>query len=125
MTDKVKVTLNPVEQAAKPVNNEATITDERGRVLSMREPDVLAPYRLVQIIGADAAENRVYMNMVFPLLYLKSIDGEAVIQPNSRRELEALIQQLDHAGVKALRAGVEKNFGSDSNGDDEVAAVKK
>lgn len=100
------------------------VTDSKGRKLTIAEPDILAPYRLVKIIGAEAAENRVYMGMIFPLMYLTAIDGEKVFPFNTEREIEALIKQLGHHGVKALRQGVEEHFSVKSD-EDQAAAVKK
>jgi len=126
----MQVTINeqaPGQQsgAIAPKTETITVTDPKGRVLTLKEPDVLAPFRLVKIVGAEAAENRVYMNMVFPVLYLAAINGEAVFQPSSGRELDALIQRLGHDGIKSLRAGVEENFGTSERDEEEDAAALK
>src|SRR5258708_25334979 len=118
MTEKVTVTETKVA-TAKPA---PTVTDAKGRVLTLAEPDVLAPYRLVRIVGAEAAENRVYMNMVFPLLYLKKIDDEDLPPPNTVREMEALIQRLGHDGARKPRPRAEQHF---SNGDAEAGHPPK
>src|SRR5258708_14877125 len=120
MTEKVTVTETKVA-TAKPA---PTVTDAKGRVLTLGEHDVLAPYRLVRIVGAEAAENRVYMNMIFPLLYLKKIDDEDLIPFQTIREVEALIQRLGHDGVRKLRAGVEKHFSSGDEKEDNLAIKK-
>lgn len=100
-----------------------TVTASDGMVLTLREPDVLAPYRLVRLVGGEAAENRMYMAMVFPFLYLAAINGEEVYPPNSGRELEALIQRVGRAGAEALRSGVDQFTSTDEEAD--AAAVKK
>jgi hypothetical protein len=120
MTEKVTISKTEVG-AAKPA---PTVTDAKGRVLTLVEPDVLAPYRLVRIVGAEAAENRVYTNMIFPLLYLKKIDDEDMIPFQTIREVEALIQRLGHDGVRKLRAGVEQHFSGGDEKEDN-AAIKK
>jgi len=132
MPSNVKVTLNEKPPAVEDQANQAVesnggpviIPDSKGRRLKLEEPDILAPYRLVEIVGAESAENRVYMSMVFPLLYIAEIDGEPIFAPNSKRELEALIKRLGHEGIKALREGVEKNFGVKGE-EARNAAVKK
>lgn len=128
MTKPVKVTLNEVAPAAEvPATDvsDLTIIDATGRKLTIKEPDILAPYRLVEMLG-NSAENRVYMQMVFPFIYLVAIDGDENILLNNKRELEALIQRLGHEGVKALRDGVEKAFGAKPKDEPEQhAAIKK
>ena len=120
---KVKVhETAEVNQAAPMGQQVVTVTDARGRVFSLKEPDVLAPYRIVQVVGGESAENRVYMNMIMPLLYLSTIDGDAVFTPASKREVDALIQRLGHDGVRVLRAGVETHF---NEGNEEAEATIK
>jgi len=121
-----KVTLNQAPPDSEAVASaEDIVVDAKGRKLKIKEPDVLAPYRLVELLG-KSAENRVYMQMVFPFIYLVSIDGDTNIPLNSKGELEALIQRLGHEGVKALREGVEKAFGTKPEGEQgQNAAIKK
>ena len=107
-----KVTLNetPREEAIAKAQSEFDISGSRGRTIKLKKPGVLAQYRLIEILGASA-KNEVYMAMVLPLIYVTSIDGEVVHQPISKREVEALIQQLDEDGVEAVMVGVQANFG--------------
>jgi hypothetical protein len=85
------------------------VTDARGRVLTLRKPNVLAQYQLVRMLGADASSNQTYLAMVMPLLYLQSIDGE-VVNFSNQRELDAAIQKLDEDGLEALAKGIQQNF---------------
>jgi hypothetical protein len=50
------------------------------------------------------------MGMVLPMIFVVSIDDEPVYQPATKREVEALIQQLDEDGIAAVLAGVQANF---------------
>jgi len=128
MTKPVRVTLNDAAPAAESPTiaaSDLAIVDAKGRKLMLKEPDILAPYRLVEMLG-NSAENRVYMQMVFPFIYLVAIDDDTNIQLSTKRELEALIQRLGHEGVKALREGVEKAFGAKPEADPEQhSAIKK
>lgn len=121
-----KLTMNTTEEVDVATEPSArVVVDAKGRKLTLKEPDILAPYRLVEMLG-NAAENRVYMQMVFPFIYLAAIDDDVEIPLNSKRELEALIKRLGHDGVAALREGVEKEFGAkpeEKRGQD--AAIKK
>jgi hypothetical protein len=101
---------------------EVTITDARGRTIKLKKPGVLAQFRLVEALG-ETAKNQVYTAMVLPLIYVSEIDGDAVFQPTSKREIEALIQRLEDDGIEAISAAVMENFGK-SNSDADKAALK-
>lgn len=94
----------------------SSITDARGRTLTLKKPNALAQYRLVDALG-PSAENRVYLAMCMPFLYLSAIDGEAVLMPTSKMQIEALVQRLDTDGLDALNAGIEKYFGATTEED--------
>jgi hypothetical protein len=123
MADKVKVSLNPSEQVIERANAEVTVTDARGRVIKLKKPGVLAQFRLIEALG-DAAKNEVYTGMVLPLIFVTAIDDDPVYQPSSKREVEALIQQLDEDGIAAVLAGVQEHFGK-ADPEADKAALKK
>ena len=104
MSKPLKVTLNetPAEQIIAKANEAKTINDSRGRSIQLKNPGILAQYRLVKMIGAESAKNEVYVNMLVPLLWVTEIDGEAVGTPLSEREIEALIQRLGEEGISAI-----------------------
>ncbi len=106
---------------SQPANENPTVTDSRGRVLRLKRPNALAQYRLVDALG-PSAENRVYLSMCIPLIYVSEIDGEPVSQPSTKLQVEALIQRLDDPGLLALNAGVAQHFSSDEQ---EVTRAKK
>lgn len=96
---------------------EVTVTDARGRVITLKKPGVLAQFRLVEALG-DSAKNDVYMGMVAPLIFVSAIDGDPVYQPSKKSEVEALIQQLDEDGLAAVMSKAMEAFGnSDPEGD--------
>lgn len=104
MSKPLKVTINetPAEQIIAKANETKIINDSRGRSIKIKNPGILAQYRLVKIIGAESAKNEVYVNMLVPLLWVTEIDGEAVGTPLSEREIEALIQRLGEEGISAI-----------------------
>lgn len=120
-----KVTLRetPSEQLIKQASD-ITVKDASGRVFTLKEPDVFAPFALVKVVGAESAENHVYMGMILPLLYLSDIDGDPVFLPKSEREIEATIRRLGNEGVRTLRKAVEAHFGAASE-EVEKAEIKK
>ncbi len=108
-----KVTVKestPSAQLIAKAMQEVTVTDSTGRAIKLRKPGVLAQYRLVEVLG-QAAENRVYLSMCIPLIYVSEIDGIAVSQPSTKLQVEALIQRLDEHGIDAVSEGVQENFG--------------
>ena len=119
------VTLNetPTHQVIAKAVAEATVTDSRGRVIKLKKPGILAQFRIVEVTG-DSASNRVYMNMVLPLIYVTELAGEPVTQPANKLQLEALIQRLDEYGVDAVMTGVREHFGQQDPEKDK-AEVKK
>lgn len=106
LTDGETPSAKLVAAAAKSVD----VTDALGRTIVLRKPDVLAQFRMVEALG-DSARNQVYMGMVLPLLFVASIDGEAVATPDTKAEVEALIKRLDEAGIQAVMEGVQAHFG--------------
>jgi hypothetical protein len=110
VADSVKVTLNPTAEIIAKANAEIIVTDPSGRVIKLKKPGVLAQFRLVEALG-DTAQNAVYMGMVMPLIFVAEIDGDAVMPPNTKREVEALIQRLDTDGVNFVAQAVQDNFG--------------
>jgi len=67
-------------------------------------------------MGAEAAANETYRMMCLPLLYVAAIDGDPVLQPTTKMELEALIQRLDEAGMVAVQQGIDQVATAGSNG---------
>jgi hypothetical protein len=115
---------SPSQQAVANANKTVTITDERGRKIVLKRPGVLAQYRLIEVLGAEAAANTTYVNMVLPLIFVAKIEGEDVLQPVRKAEIDALIKQLDDDGVAAVMEGVQRHFAA-PNPDGDRDAVKK
>ena len=98
---------------------ETTVIDARGRVIKLKKPNVLAQYRLVEVLG-ESARNGVYTAMVLPLIYVVAIDDDEVMSSTSKLQIDALIQRLDDDGVNAVMSGVQEYFGnSDSQAEKE------
>ncbi|MDE2468742.1 MAG: hypothetical protein KGL35_08365 [Bradyrhizobium sp.] len=107
----VKVNLAPSEELIAKAVAEQVVEDSTGRIITLRKPGVLAQYRLVEMMGS-AAQNQVYMGMVLPLLYVSAINDDKLPALSSKREVEALIQRLDEAGIEAVMKGVQEHFGA-------------
>jgi len=113
----------PSQQVTAKANETHEVRDSRGRRIVLKRPGVLAQYRLVEVLGATA-ENKVYMSMTMPLLFVVSIDGEPVHPPATKREIEALVQLLDDDGLAAVIVGVEKHYADKENGASEKDRIK-
>lgn len=107
-----KVTLRetPSEQIVREAKKETVVTDARGRRIRLARPSVLAQYRIIQVLGGEAASNGTYVQMVLPLLFVAAIDDDPVFFPAKPVEIDALIQRLDEDGIAAVMKGVSENF---------------
>lgn len=118
----VEVSAQPSEQAVKMRVSEATVTDPAGRIIKLKRPGVLAQYRLIEMLG-DSASNQAYLSLVAPLAYVVRIDDAPVLIA-TKKQLEALIQQLDEDGIAAVMAGVKEHFGATDPAADREALKK-
>ena len=103
-----------IKEASESITEDTSVIDSTGRVLQLKKPNALAQFRLADALGASA-ENRVVLGMSIPLTYLSAIDGETIMQPKTKLQIEALIQRLDDAGLHALNEGAEKFFSITGN----------
>ncbi len=115
----MEVTITPSNTAATAARFETTVTDSAGRSIGIKEPDFLAQFRLIEILGRSA-ENQQYVNMVRPVLYVCSIDGVSVAPPHSKSEVEALITRLGPSGYNALAAALLARVSDDENATNEL-----
>lgn len=103
---------------------EYEVKDSKGRKLTLRKPEILAQYRIIDVLG-ERSKNDVYVGMVMPWLWVKAIDGEAVIQPTSHRELEALIQRGGEEGLEAITNFLKEKFGDEKTPAEVAETLKK
>lgn len=79
-----------------------TITDSKGRKLTLKEPDFILESRITKECG-DASTNVGYMyGYVFPAIWCTKIDGDNVPFPTTFREVEGLIGRLGREGNAAI-----------------------
>lgn len=126
----LKVTLHesaaavPTQQVTRDANFQVVVDVDDGRKITLRRPGVLAQFKMIEMLGAEASLNSVFVNMVFPITYVIAIDGEPVSRITTRPQLDALIQQLDELGVKAVVEGVQFHFGGAADPEATKATVK-
>ncbi len=114
----------PTQHALAKSQEAVTVADAKGRRITLKRPGVLAQFRLIEALGPETAKNETYVNMVIPVIFVAEIDGDPVVLPASKREVEALIQRLDESGLSAVMVGVRDHFGS-SDPEADKAAIKK
>lgn len=119
MNDAVRMDLTPVEQLLSTAKRTVEITDGLGRKIVLRKSGPLAQFKLVEALG-DTASNGTYLSMCNPLLYISTIDGDA-ISMRTKREIETLVDRLGDEGCEAVMNGVLENFGRRHADEDEKA----
>lgn len=95
MSIKPKVTM--IETPTQKLINKESVClefkDSLGRMIKIKEPDVLDEYDLSRALGKDA-ENMACLAISVPLLYIDSIDGEPLGTPQTYREVRALLKRV-------------------------------
>ncbi|MCB8874767.1 hypothetical protein [Acidisoma silvae] len=89
--------------------------DVTGRVLTVRQPQVLDQLRLFKSVGPVLAQNQPYLGMAMVACAVTAIDGVPVPTPANEYQIESLIQRLGDAGLRAAGAVLDP-----SPSDDEV-----
>jgi hypothetical protein len=122
-----KVTIKPPREAKTPteeVLQAATqpfsVTDSIGRVIILKKPGILAQFDLIEALG-ELAKNDVYRMMCIPAIYVQSIDGNPAPPPTNKAQMRALISRLGEEGFNAIRAGIDKHYPKQDDGEDEEA----
>jgi hypothetical protein len=78
------------------------ITDSLGRVLQLKDPDILTESRLIRAMG-DASSNMAYMmGYVLPAAMVVAMNGEELPFPMTEREVDASIKRLGREGLAAV-----------------------
>ena len=95
------------------------VTDTRGRIFTIRKPEFLSQFRLVEILG-DTSRNETYMRMITPFQYISAIDGDPIFQPNTKRELDALIKRVGEEGFVAVAQCMAEHFAQSESHEEAV-----
>jgi hypothetical protein len=119
----VTVKINKTEAKEQPTPKaDPVVVDDKGRRLSIREPDILQESRLVRLMG-DSSMNAAYMHgYVMPAVMVSAIDGVLMPFPSTVLEVEAAIQVLGRGGMEAVMAHV---IASAKAGGGDAEQVKK
>ncbi len=99
---KVRVNTEATATAAITKATEAATISAGSLRVTLKKPNILSQYRIVEVVGGESAKNETYMNMILPLLWIIAIDDVPTPAPSTKRELEALITRLGDEGVPAV-----------------------
>jgi len=87
-----------------------TITDAKGRKLSLRKLNVLDQVKLLRAIGPDQARNQPYVEIVTMAASVADIDGVPLMLPTNERQIDAAIGRIGDEGVAALMVHIQREF---------------
>ncbi|HKY01227.1 MAG TPA: hypothetical protein VJM53_01615 [Burkholderiales bacterium] len=93
----------------KGVAQQVTVIDRRARRITLQKPGARALCRLLEVLG-ESGQNQMYFAIVAPLMFVRSIDDENVELPDSKADLEALLDRLEEDGIRAVMHGLKEHF---------------
>lgn len=118
MSDKVALTLKegagvetPSQAIIAAASNTATVTDARGRVLTVKKISPLDRMRLFKVAGPELSANAQWMGMAALASSVVSVDGDLVVKVGRISEIEALVSLLDDDGLEAVGKAYVEMFG--------------
>jgi hypothetical protein len=103
-------TQTPSEYVVAAGNQTVVVTDVRGRKITVKKMNALGRMRLFEVVGPDNVQNEAYFGFASLACHVTAIDGDPVIQPTTKNQLEALVQRLDDDGLNAVGKAIEDNF---------------
>ena len=88
---------------------QVVVTDARNRRIGLKKPGARALCRLLEVLG-ESGKNQMYFAIVAPLMFVREIDGKTIELPNSKADLETLLDLLEEDGIKAVMHGLRNHF---------------
>jgi len=113
----------PTARTVREANTPVTLTDARGRQISIRRLGTLDQMRLLELVGADNSKNEQYLGLAGLAYSTVSIDGEPCSRLVNKLQLEARVAQLDDDGMAAVAVATVEHFGNVSA--EELENIKK
>jgi hypothetical protein len=85
----------------------AAVTDERGRVLSLRRLNALDKLRLFKAAGPILSQNQPWLGMAVLACTVTAIDEVPVPAPVTEGQIEALVSRLGDDGLTAVAGALQ------------------
>lgn len=122
--NKVEMVEKPIDEKIIKKDKSVTVTDDLGRKITLKRPNMLAEANFKLACGSDASDNKAFMQDYIILPWIASIDDAAIIPPQTLAEIKALIQRLDYEGYNAATKGFIELL-SEQKDNSEVAGLAK
>lgn len=107
----LKVHDTPQDAAKPTAPTKETVTDSKGRVITLRQLDPLQQARLVMAVGGDVAANATYMNgFALPAAMVEYIDEDYYGLPGTIGQLEGMLKILGTEGMAAINLHMLAKF---------------
>lgn len=103
-------TDSPSAQIIREAKKAVTVRDAQGREISIKRLLPLDRMKMFEIIGAANSSNEQYIGYAAIAFCVTAIDGDPVMRPRSKAEIEAIIQRLDDDGINAVSEGAREHF---------------
>ena len=81
-----------------------TLTDAKGRVLTLRTLTVLDQVRIMRAIGAEQSQNAPYTSVVMAACTVSDIDGVPLPMPRNERDIDDRIVRVGDDGFAIITA---------------------
>lgn len=92
----------PSAEVVRSANQDIEVTSKDGRRLTVRSLTPRKRMNVFAAIGPELSANQSYWGVAMLAVAVISIDGESVTTPNTRREIEALVDRLGDDGLFAV-----------------------
>ncbi|MDA8231701.1 MAG: hypothetical protein M0006_10215 [Magnetospirillum sp.] len=107
----------PSETIIQAANAVATVTDATGRSISIKRMNALDRLRMFEAVGSENVKNEAYLGYATLAFHVASIDGDSILKPANKLQLEGLIQRLGDDGLSAVALGIGEHFTAGTSGD--------
>ena len=121
--EKAKIEILPSAVVKNSAATRITVTDESGRIFTIKKPKPLDGLDFKLALGANHT-NTLYLVEVSHLQYVAEIDGEPVNVPKTELQLRSLYQRLGDDGNSTVQKAVIENFFSEEAEKAKDAEVK-
>jgi hypothetical protein len=94
--------MTPSETIIAAATDITSVTDERGRLITVRRLNVLDKLRLFKAAGPVLSQNGPWLGMAVLACSVTAIDDIPVPMPVAEQQIEALVARLGDHGIAAV-----------------------